>query len=133
MVPDSSRTDGRPQVVEYMNCAGIGEDEVIRILASAESRSDHPLADAVVELAKSKGLRLSEPTTFEALPGQGIHATVDGHDVWIGDASLARAHGFAELGETVLTYHQKKGRTVLVGTIDGEPGGILAFAFAPYL
>jgi P-type Cu+ transporter len=124
-------TVGRPEVVEYMNCAGFGEDEVIRILASAESRSEHPLAAAVVELATTKGLALSEPTAFEALPGQGIHATVDGHDVWIGNAALARAHGFAELGDEILAHHQEKGRTVLVGTIDGKPGGILALADTP--
>lgn len=116
-----------------MNCAGFGEDEVIRILASAESRSAHPLAAAIVELASSKGLRLSKPTAFETLPGQGIHATVDGHDVWIGNASLARAHGFAELGQAAVGYHEEKGRTVVVGTIDGEPGGILAVVFPPYL
>ncbi len=124
-------TVGRPEVVEYMNCAGIGEDEVIRILASAESRSEHPLAAAVVELATTKGIALAEPTAFEALPGQGIHATVDGHDVWIGNPALARAHGFAELGDDVLARHQEKGRTVLVGTIDGEPAGILALADTP--
>jgi Cu+-exporting ATPase len=124
-------TVGRPEVVEYMNCAGIGEDEVIRILASAESRSEHPLAAAVVELATSKGLAVSEPMAFEALPGQGIHATVDGHDVWIGNAALARAHGFADLGDEILAHHQEKGRTVLVGTIDGEPAGILALADTP--
>lgn len=124
-------TVGRPQVVEYMNCAGIGEDEVIRILASAESRSEHPLAAAVVELATTKRVPLSEPSAFEALPGQGIHATVDGHDVWIGNAALARAHGFAELGDQILTHHQEQGHTVLVGTIDGEPAGILALADTP--
>jgi Cu+-exporting ATPase len=124
-------TVGRPQVVNYMNCAGIGEDEVIGILASAESRSEHPLAAAVVELASSKGIALAEPTAFEALPGQGLHATVDGHDVWIGNAALARAHGFAELGDAAVAHHQEKGRTVLVGTIDGEPGGILALADTP--
>ncbi len=124
-------TVGRPEVVEYMNCAGIGEDEVIRILASAESRSEHPLAAAVVELATTKGLALAEPTAFEALPGQGIHATVDGHDVWIGNPALARARGFARLGDDVVARHQEKGRTVLVGTIDGEPAGILALADTP--
>jgi heavy metal translocating P-type ATPase len=124
-------TVGRPQVVDYMNCAGIGEDEVIRILASAESRSEHPLAAAVVELATSKGIALAEPTAFEALPGQGLHATVDGHEVWIGNVALARAHGFAELGDAAVAHHQERGRTVLVGTIDGEPSGILALADTP--
>ena len=124
-------TAGRPQVVDYMNCAGIGEDEVIRILASAESRSEHPLATAVVDLAMTKGLALAEPTAFEALPGQGIHAIVEGHDVWIGSAAFAREHGFAQLGDAVLAHHQENGRTVLVGTIDGQPGGILALADTP--
>src|SRR5256884_981453 len=124
-------TVGRPEVVDYMNCAGIGENEVIRILASAELRSEHPLASAVVEAATVRGLSPSEPTSFEALPGQGVHATVDGHDVWVGNADLARAHGFADLGDGMLAHHQEKGRTVLVGTIDGEPGGILALADTP--
>src|SRR2546429_8299626 len=124
-------TVGRPEVVDYMNCAGIGENEVIRILASAELRSEHPLASAVVEAATARGLSPSEPTSFEALPGQGVHATVDGHDVWVGNADLARAHGFADLGDGMLAHHQEKGRTVLVGTIDGEPGGILALADTP--
>jgi Cu+-exporting ATPase len=124
-------TVGRPQVVDYMNCAGIGEDEVIHILASAESRSEHPLAAAVIELAMTNGLAIAEPTAFEALPGQGIHATVEGHDVWIGSAALARAHGFAELGDAALAHHEENGRTVLVGTIDGAPGGILALADTP--
>ena len=124
-------TVGRPQVVDYLNCAGIGEDEVLRLFASAEPRSEHPLAAAVVEAATAKGLAPMEPTSFEALPGRGVHAVVDGHDVWIGTAELARAHGFVELGDGMLEHHQRQGRTVLVGTIDGEPGGILALADTP--
>jgi Cu+-exporting ATPase len=124
-------TAGRPELVDYLNCADFGEDEVIRILASAEQRSEHPLARAVVEAANAKGLALSEPTSFEALPGQGVHATVEGHDVWIGNAALARAHGFAELGDESLARHQEQGRTVLLGTIDGLPAGVLALADVP--
>src|SRR5207237_9429505 len=73
----------------------------------------------------------SAPPAFEALPGRGIHAKVEGHEVWIGNAALARAHGFAELGDTALARHEEMGRTVLVGTIDGEPAGILALADTP--
>ena len=65
------------------------------------------------------------------MPGRGIHATIEGHDVWIGNAALARAHGFAELGDTALARHEELGRTVLVGTIDAEPAGILALADTP--
>ena len=121
-------TVGRPQVVEYLNCAEIGEDEVLRLFAGAELRSEHPLAAAVVEAATAKGLELSEPASLEALPGQGVHAVVDGRDVWIGTPDLARAHGFADLGDGLIAHHQQQGRTVLVGTIDGKPGGIVAVA-----
>ena len=51
--------------------------------------------------------------------------------MWIGNAALARAHGFAELGDTALARHEELGRTVLVGTIDAEPAGILALADTP--
>jgi len=121
-------TVGRPRVTDYLSCAGIGEDEVLRLLAGAELRSEHPLAAAVVEAARERGLSVAEPESFEALPGEGVHARVDGRDVWIGTPDLARAHGFAELGDGMVSHHQAAGKTVLVGTIDGEPGAVLAVA-----
>jgi Cu+-exporting ATPase len=121
-------TVGRPEVVEYVSCAEIGEDEVIRLVASAELRSEHPLANAVVELARGKGIELAEPSLLEAIPGQGLHAVVDGHEVWVGSAELARAHGFADLSESALARHQDEGRTVLLATIDGAAGAIIAVA-----
>src|SRR5439155_18024446 len=80
-------TVGRPKVVDYMSCAGIGEEEVLRLIASAELRSEHPLAAAVVEAATERGVQPSEPAKLEAIPGQGVHAVVEGHDIWIGNAS----------------------------------------------
>ncbi|HEV8671181.1 MAG TPA: heavy metal translocating P-type ATPase [Candidatus Limnocylindria bacterium] len=124
-------TVGRPEVVDWVTCAGIGEAETLRLLASAELRSEHPLAAAVVEHARAKGIDLSEPTTFEAIAGSGVHALVDGHDIWIGNAALARAHGFAGLGDGMLAHHQAEGRTTLVGTIDSQPGAVLAVADVP--
>ena len=121
-------TVGRPRVTDYLSCAGIGEDEVLRLLAGAELCSEHPLAAAVVEAARERGLSVAEPESFEALPGEGVHARVDGRDVWIGTPDLARARGFAELGDGMVSHHQAAGKTVLVGTIDGEPGAVLAVA-----
>ena len=121
-------TVGRPKVVDYMTCADIGEDEAMRLIASAELRSEHPLATAVVEAARERGLVPSEPSTLEAVPGQGLHAVVDEHDIWVGNPELARAHGFADLSETSLARHQELGRSVLVATIDGKPGAIVAVA-----
>ena len=62
------------------------------------------------------------------MPGQGLHAVVDEHDIWVGNPELARAHGFADLSEASLARHQELGRTVLVATIDGKPGAIVAVA-----
>ena len=124
-------TVGRPEVVDWVTCADIGEEEALRLIASAELRSEHPLAAAVVEHARAKGLELSEPESFEAIAGSGVHAVVDGHDIWVGNAALARAHGFAGLGDGMLSHHQNEGRTTLVATIDGQPGAVLAAADVP--
>jgi len=124
-------TVGRPEVVDWVTCADIGEDETLRLIASAELRSEHPLAAAVVEHARAKGIELTEPSSFEALAGSGVHSVVDGHDVWVGKAALARAHGFAGLGDGMLSHHQSQGRTTLVATIDGQPGAVLAVADVP--
>jgi len=124
-------TVGRPEVVDWVTCADIGEGEALRLIASAELRSEHPLAAAVVEHARAKGLELSEPESFEAIAGSGVHAVVEGHDIWVGNAALARAHGFAGLGDGMLAHHQAEGRTTLVATIDGQPGAVLAAADVP--
>src|SRR5437879_2608544 len=124
-------TVGRPEVVDWVTCADIGEDEALRLIASAELRSEHPLAAAVVEHARAKGLELTEPTMFEAIAGSGVHAVVEGRDIWVGNAALARAHGFAGLGDGMLSHHQAEGRTTLVATIDGQPGAAPAAADVP--
>jgi Cu+-exporting ATPase len=124
-------TVGRPEVVDWITCADIGEDEALRLIASAELRSEHPLAAAVVEHARKKGIEVGDPSSFEAIAGSGVHAVVDGHDIWVGTAALARAHGFAGLGDGMLAHHQAEGRTTLVATIDGKPGAVLAAADVP--
>ena len=124
-------TTGRPQLVDLMACADFGEDEVLRLAAGAERSSEHPLGTALVEAARERGLAIPEATTFESFPGAGVHATVEGHELWIGNAELATAHGFAELPEAPLARHADAGKTPLVLTIDGKPGAIFAVADTP--
>ncbi len=124
-------TVGRPQVTDILACADYGEDESLRFVASAEMRSEHPLAGAVLEAAREKGLTPSEPETFESFPGQGIHARVDGHEVYVGNRAFAVAHGFADLGDGLLAHHESQGKTPLIATIDGKPLAILALADVP--
>jgi Cu+-exporting ATPase len=124
-------TAGRPRLVDLLACADFGEDEVVRLAAGAERSSEHPLGAALVEAARERDLPIPEPTTFESFPGAGVHATVLGHDVWIGNAELAKAHGFAELPEAPLARHEEAGRTPLVMAVDGTPGAIFAVADTP--
>ena len=124
-------TIGRPQVTDVLTCADYGEDESLRLIASAELRSEHPLAGAVLEAARAKGLVPSEPQGFESFPGQGVRATVDGHVVAVGNRAFAVAHGFADLGDGLLAHHESAGKTPLIATIDGKPLAILALADVP--
>ena len=124
-------TVGRPQVTDLLSCADVGEDEALRLIASAELRSEHPLAGAVLEAARAKGLVPAEPERFESFPGQGVHAVVEGHDIYVGNKAFAVAHGFAELGDGLLAHHESAGKTPLIATIDGLPLAILALADVP--
>ena len=124
-------TIGRPEVTDVLTCADYGEDESIRLIASAELRSEHPLASAVLEAARTRGLVPAEPERFESFPGQGIHAVVEGHDIYVGNRAFATAHGFADLGDGLLAHHEAAGKTPLIATIDGKPLAILALADVP--
>ena len=124
-------TAGRPQLVDFLGCADFGEDEVLRLAAGAERSSEHPVGAALVEAARDRGITIPEATSFESFPGAGVHAAVDGHDVWIGTAALAAAHGFADAPEATLARHEEAGRTPLVMTIDGKPGALFAVADTP--
>ena len=123
-------TVGRPRLVDHLVCADFGENETLRLAASAEQGSEHPLAGAIVEAARERGLVLAEPSLFLALPGRGVHAVVEGHDIWIGNRALAAEHGFVP-GEPLLAAHEDQGRTVLIATVDGAPLAIFALADVP--
>jgi Cu+-exporting ATPase len=124
-------TIGRPEMTDLLSCADVGEDEALRLIASAELRSEHPLAGAVLEAARAKGLVPSEPERFESFPGQGIHAVVEGHDIYVGNRAFAVAHGFADLGDGLLAHHEAAGKTPLIAAMDGLPLAILALADVP--
>lgn len=87
-------TKGKPGVTDIIPVAGISEDEVLSVAASAEKGSEHPIGRAVVEVAESKGLKLYKLSEFKLLPGQGIEAIIgDGKKVVIGNLSLTESRG----------------------------------------
>ena len=125
-------TVGQPRVVEFVGAGNpVSEDEVLRLAASAEGSSEHPLAQAVVDAAKERKLALADATGFEAVPGHGLEAKVDGRTVLVGNAKLMRDRGIsfdalaARAGEL-----EGAGRTVVRVAVDGEAGGLIAIADA---
>lgn len=125
-------TVGQPRVVEFVGTGNsIGDDEVLRLAATAEASSEHPLAQAVVDAAKERELRLADATGFNAVPGHGLEATVDGRTVVVGNAKLMRDRGidFGALGARAADL-EGAGRTVVRVAVDGEAGGLIAIADA---
>lgn len=125
-------TVGRPRVVQILTTGTpLPERDLVRLLASVERSSEHPLAQAVVDYAHERGLELADPTDFEAVPGFGLRAQVDGHAVLVGNRALMRDHQIAlnGLGEQAAAL-EGAGRTVIYAAIDGEAAGVIAIADA---
>jgi Cu+-exporting ATPase len=86
-------TIGKPSVTDIICVADISEEEVLRLAASAERGSEHPVGEAIVNGALSRGIALTTPTSFEAAPGMGIEATIDGKSVLLGNFGFLNANG----------------------------------------
>ncbi len=122
-------TRGKPAVTDVVGMAGPDPAEVLRLAASAERGSEHPLGEAIVAAAADKGLALSEPHDFEAIAGQGVVATVDGRQVLVGSARLLESHGVALGGlDAAMTRLEGEAKTAMLVTVDGQAAGVVAVA-----
>ena len=117
-------TLGRPQVTDIVPLNGASPGDVLTLAASAERYSEHPLADAVRVAAWERGVVLAEPGQFEALPGLGVRARVNGWAVDVGSWRMVSAA--SPVDEAVALEGQ--GKTLLYVARDGEPIGIIAAA-----
>jgi Cd2+/Zn2+-exporting ATPase/Cu+-exporting ATPase len=117
-------TLGRPQVTDIIPLNGYSEEELLRLAASAERYSEHPLAKAVRRAAHEKQIALQEISVFQALPGMGVKAVVEGHEVVVGSRRLAE-HAKAE---QVLKELESAGKTTLLIEIDKRLCGVIAAA-----
>ena len=120
-------TVGRPRLVHVAACAGFSEDELLRLVASAERGSEHPLAEAVAEAAAERGHVIEDPSEAAYIAGSGVHARVGGRDVWIGNRAFVAAHGF-DADPRASAQMEDGGQTVTLVAVDGGPAGILGFA-----
>jgi len=122
-------TRGRIRVTDVVPAEGIERDELLRLTGGAERNSEHPMARAVAEAAKRRGLELPEPQDFMALPGRGLRARVDGRAVLVGNQLLLREHG-RTLPAALEQRHREltsAGNSV-VAVADDRVLGLIAFA-----
>jgi P-type Cu+ transporter len=122
-------TEGKPVLTEVVAIDGISENELLKLVASAERASEHPLGEAIVRGAKEKNITLATATNFQAIAGQGIEARFDGHQLLIGNAKLMRDQNI-ELGglETRAAELTAQGKTLMYAAIDQRLAGMLALA-----
>ncbi|WP_174020239.1 heavy metal translocating P-type ATPase [Agrobacterium fabrum] len=122
-------TLGKPKLVHFNTTQGFDADEVLRLVASLENRSEHPIAEAIVEAAKHGGLTLAEAEAFEATPGFGVAATVDGRRVEAGADRFMVKLGY-DVGAFATDAERmgREGQSPLYAAVDGRLAAIIAVA-----
>ncbi|MEO8610450.1 MAG: heavy metal translocating P-type ATPase, partial [Chloroflexota bacterium] len=122
-------TRGEPSVTDIVPLNGFEESDLLRLAASAERGSEHPLGQAVVKAAQDKGLALIQPEAFNAESGRGIRATVEKREVLVGSPRFMTEQNLniTEYGPRI-TALQAQGRTAVMVSVDGAITGILAIA-----
>ncbi len=119
-------TKGKPSVTDVID--GDMKD-VLRLAASAERHSEHPLARAIVAAAEDKKIALAEPAGFQAVAGAGVRATVDGAAVLVGTRKLMKDNGIPDAGwEAKLAPLEEQGKTSILVARDGKIVGVIAIA-----
>lgn len=121
-------TQGRPEVTAIETFGQWQQKNVLKLAASVESQSEHPLAQAVVRRAREDELTLPEAEDFNSITGGGVRARVEGHDVLIGKADLLDETSITEVaaGRKYATDYQSKGATVIFMAIDGGLAAVMA-------
>jgi Cu+-exporting ATPase len=121
-------TEGRPKLTECVTVFPFAEEELLRLTASVEQNSEHPLAHAIVLGAKDRNLTVPSVSEFDSVTGGGVHGTVDGKKVLIGKRSLLASENIENL--TALDGRadalQEEGRTVMYVAVDQQFAGLIA-------
>jgi Cu+-exporting ATPase len=122
-------TKGKPALTDVRVLTGFEEADVLRLVASAERSSEHPLAQAVVDGATARSLPLADAEQFESVTGQGIRVTIEGHQVLVGNARLLSGAAVEMSGlEPLAEELSGQGKTPMFAAIDGRAAGVVAVA-----
>lgn len=122
-------TEGKPKVVAVISLTGETEEELLRLAASVERGSEHPLAAAIVAAAQESGVQLKPAQQFESLTGRGVVALVDGRKVVLGNLALIEELGI-RAGQAIVRADKLRGQgeTTMFLAIDGTVAGLIAVA-----
>jgi Cu+-exporting ATPase len=122
-------TKGEPRLTDVVAMGDLTEEELLRLVASAEAVSEHPLAEAVVEGVRARGVALDRAEDFESVTGKGVRASVDGRTVLVGSRRLLRDGGVDPGSlEQEAARLEEAGKTAILAAVDGLPAGVVAVA-----
>ena len=123
-------TRGQPAVTQVLLADDeFSEDELIRLVASVEKGSEHPLGEAVTAEANARGLNISDPLGFSAIAGHGVQAEVDGHQILVGNRRLMESKAIQTNGmEDAIQGLEEDGNTAILVAIDGRLAGAIGIA-----
>ena len=124
-------TQGKPELQEVVAFGGESEESIVKLVASLERGSEHPLGAAIVDAALAGGMRLIPPDGFRSLTGKGVIGTVGGHEVAVGNELVLEEVGILDLDSAICTKAdalRRDGQTVVYAVIDGVPSGLLGIA-----
>lgn len=120
-------TEGRFGVTDVIPLRGDDETELLRLAASLESQSEHPIAAGIVDEARRRQLAFPPPKEFQAIPGRGARARVDEHEVLAVSPGYLNEHGL-EIKDDRVRHVSEQGKTVVYVLVDGQVSGALALA-----
>ncbi|MEE9564115.1 MAG: copper-translocating P-type ATPase [Candidatus Hydrothermarchaeaceae archaeon] len=122
-------TVGEPSVTDIISANGFSENDVLSYAAAAEKGSEHPLGEAMLRKAKEEGIHLPDPGDFDAIPGHGVRAKVNGKAVLLGNLKLMKDEGIEIMGlDKEVEKLSSEGKTPMFIAIDGVAAGIIAVA-----
>ena len=122
-------TEGKPKLVSVVAGEGFQEDEILRLAASLERSSEHPLAEAIVQGAEERGVQLTQADNFQSVTGKGVTGVVDGRKVALGNLKLLQDLAI-DAGELprLADSQRAEGQTVMLLAVDGRAAGLIGVA-----
>ncbi|MEQ1705887.1 MAG: copper-translocating P-type ATPase [Rickettsiales bacterium] len=122
-------TEGKPKLMEVVTVSGFDQNETLRLVASLERGSEHPLASAIVKGAEDRGIVLAAVQDFASITGKGVTGTIDDHSVALGNKALLLSLGIDSAPLSAKAEELRaKGQTAMFAAIDGKPAAVISVA-----